>query len=211
MRRLLLVFTVSVFWIFSGFSQEKKTKMTEKEFNEIRDEINSLQTSNKDSLLVLVEEMMKIAYSFKDDQILADALLTKANKESEYINQEQAILTLNQALKINQKLNNKIGIAKVYRNLGLCNFRKSNYVEATKNFLKTVEISKVIDSATTIRAYSGLSDVNVAQRNFKDALKYALLAEKYTNKNAPEAIIAGNALTTGVAHRNLNEIEEAEI
>ncbi len=210
MKQLLIVFAVSIFGVFSGFSQNKTTRMTEKEFNELRDEINSLQTSNKDSLLVLVEEMMKIAYSFKDEQILADALLTKGNKESENIDQEQAIVTLNQALKINKKLNNKIGIAKVYRIIGLCNFRKSNYVEAAKNFLKTVDISKDVDSATTVRAYSGLSDVNVVQKNFKDALKYALLAEKYTNKHSNAGVLAGNALTTGVAYRNLNEIDKAE-
>ncbi len=210
MRQLLTHCIVCLFGIFICFSQEGKPKMTEEEFHQMRYGIEKIQTSNKDSLLVLVEDLMKVAHSFKDNRILTRALLTKANIEVKVLDQDHAIATLNEALKINGSRNNTVELALIYNDLGSCNYRKANYVESTKNFLKSVKISKNIDSIITGSAYIGLSDVCIAQHNIQDALKYALLAKKYESKNTGENVIASNALAIGNAYEELNEIEKAE-
>ncbi len=210
MRRLLLLYIVVFFSIFTSFSQQKKSKMTEEEFHKMRQEIFEIQTSNKDSVMVLVEDMMRIAKSFNDEQLFARALLTKANIEAAYISADAAIKTLNEALEINKRLNNKVELVKIYNNLGNFYFRKSDYLEATKSYLKVVEIAKENNSAATIRGYNGLSDVYVAQGNFKDALKFALLANKYINKETPDDIVANITLGTGIAYAHLNDFKNAE-
>ncbi|CAM3276022.1 tetratricopeptide repeat-containing sensor histidine kinase [Aequorivita lipolytica] len=210
MRQLLTLCIVYSFGIFIGFSQQTKPKMTEAQFQEMRDEISKIQTSNKDSVLVLVEEMMKIAHSFKDDQILAGALLAKADVESKYVDQDHAIATLTEALKINNRLNNTLELAKNYISLGRYYSRKSSHVEATKHYLKAVEITKENDSVTTAKAYSGLSMVAVAQGNYQNGLKYNLLAEKYTTKSTPEVLTAHNSMMTGVIYRFLKDFKKAD-
>lgn len=211
MRQLLLLHIVVFSGIFTSFSQQGKSKMTTEAFDKIRNEIDNIQTSNKDSVLVLVEDMMQKAKSFNDEQILSDALITKANIEGRFINADVAIETVTKALKINQKLNNKIEIAKIYGNIGSFNYRKSNYVEATKYFLKAIETAKKIDSATMIKGYIGLSDINKSEDKFQDALEYALLAKKHITKRTSENKIASIALATAVAYQHLNDIENAEI
>lgn len=210
MRHLLTGCFVVFFGIFIGFSQERKPKMTEEGFQKMRDEISKIQTRNKDSVLVLAENMMKIALSFKDDKILAGALIAKANVESKYVDQDHAIATIKQALKINERLKDTAELAKNYHSLGVYNDRKSNHVEATKNYLKVIEIAKETDSVTIAKAYSGLSMVAVSQANYQNGLKYNLSAEKYTNKSTPEVLIAHNSMMTGVIYRFLKDYEKAD-
>lgn len=210
MKLLLLSYIVLFFGVCTGFSQETNNRVSKKRFQERIDEISTLQSSNKDSVLDLVANMMKIAHSLHDEKLLASALITKATIESEFINQDQAILTIMKALKINERLNNTSGIGEIYANLGSFNYRKSNFVEATKNCLKAIEITKKRDSATIIFAYRRLSDINIKQHNFQDALKYALLAKAFVTKNTPENTIAKNALATGNAYRELNDFPKAE-
>lgn len=210
MRQLLTFCIVYSLGIFIGFSQEGKPKMTEAQFQEMREEIEKIQTSNKDSVFVLVEDMMKIAKSFKDDQILAKALLTKADLRSKYKDQDNAIATINEAIKINKRQNNTAELALCYYILGKCYAQKSDHIEATKYYLKAVETTKEKDSITIVKAYSGLTMVSVAQGNFQNGLKYNSLAEKYTNKNTPEEIVAHDLMMKGVIYRFLKDFKKAD-
>ncbi|AFL81273.1 histidine kinase [Aequorivita sublithincola DSM 14238] len=210
MRQFQLILFVLFSGIFSGFSQHGKSKMTEEEFHEMRYEIEKIQTSNKDSVFVLVDDMMKIANSFKDDQILAKALLTKADVRSKYKDQVQAIATINEAIKINKRQNNKAELALCYYILGKCYAQKADHIEATKYYLKAIETTKEKDSVIIVKAYSGLTMVSVAQANYQNGLKYNLLAEKYTTKSTPEELIAHNLMIKGVIYRFLEDFKKAD-
>ncbi len=211
MRQLLILCIVYFFGIFIGFSQEGKPKMSEEEFHKMRQEIFEIQTSNKDSLLGLVEDMMKVAKSFNDEQLFSKALLTKANVESKYGYQDQAIATINETIKINEKLNNNTDLAVSYYSLGTYYAKKANHIQATKYYLKAIETTKEKDSVTIVKAYSGLTMVSVAQFIYQNGLKYNSLAEKYTTKNTPEALIGHNLMMKGVIYRLLNDFEKADL
>lgn len=210
MRQLLFGFVILFSGIFVSFSQQEKPKMTKEKFHVMMDEINKIQTNNKDSVMVLVEDMMKIAHSFKDDKILAKALLTKADVRSKYKDQVQAIATINEAIKINKRQKNKAELALCYYILGKCYAQKANHIEATKYYLKAVETTKEKDSITIVKAYSGLTMVSVAQANYQNGLKYNLLAEKYTTKSTPEELIAHDLMMKGVIYRFLKDFKKAD-
>lgn len=87
---------------------------------------------------------------------------------------EQALTNYHRALAIHRSMNNKERIATVLNNIAVCYMRQQRYQEALDTLLFTESLYKEVGSPNILWAWLNLSEYYVKQKDFSNALSYAL-------------------------------------
>jgi tetratricopeptide (TPR) repeat protein len=104
------------------------------------------------------------------------------------------------ALDISEKIDFIKGKATVYRLKGFISEDQSNYAEALKNHLQSLEMAEEINDKEQISyAYTNIGNIYLTQGNYPEALKYQLQSLKIDEK-------AGNKMGMGITYGNIGLI-----
>lgn len=134
------------------------------------------QVSRLDSL----QHILKLS---KGDSIQVNAL-NELFLEYEFANPEKAGESLNEALKLSEKLGYKKGQAATHLYLGYFSEDRGNYEEALKQYAASLKISEAMeDKKGQADAYGNIGNIYVGQGNYPEALKKYLKALKIKEAN----------------------------
>ena len=207
MRKILFWFLF--FFYFNGYSQ--KEVVSEKEFEKLRFSIDELEIDFENSATISLNKLFKIAKSLKSQQLLANSYATMAIVKSKLSLPEEALQANQKSFLINNRLDNKTEIAKNFNIFGQLYFRKANYVDATKYYLKALEIGNELKLNKSLQnSYRGLADINRAQNKLIEAINYAKKAIEIEKMNPDQMDLADNSFCIGTCYASINKAQLAD-
>ena len=137
--------------------------------------------------MVYAEKLITLAVNAKSDQLLANAYSTMANLKIAKALPDEAFALNDKSYAINDKLDNAIELSKNYSLYGTIYQNKADYVNATLNFNKALNLANDTKQYVTVSyCYRCLSKINLIQEKNEKALDYANKAINYQpNNNQP--------------------------
>ena len=181
-------------------------------FIHIKERVQELILKNIDSAEIYANQLQQIAKKLNSDTLLAEALSSLSLVKIYKGRPEEALQLNKESFLINKRLNIKKELAKNYYRFGTINGSTSNFVEATRYYLQSVEIAAQEKMyALSQKNYRKLSGIAVNQQKFTDALQYANKAIEVA-KLAPADISdeAENLLNIATCYKYLKKNNEAE-
>ncbi len=123
-----------------------------------------------------------------------------------------AIAKFEESLKLEQELNNKLGLAINHQNIGECYESQGKLEEALANFEKSLAYNKEIDSEKgKIICSSSIAHVYVHLKKTDEALEILNSILKRAKQLGDREIIAGIYVNLGWAYLDLKQFKNAEI
>ena len=178
---LSIVFLAAV--INVSYAQTTANKTTE--FEQLRNKTEDLLKIYPDSALVYAEKLITLAVNAKSDQLLANAYSTMANLKIAKALPDEAFALNDKSYAINDKLDNAIELSKNYSLYGTIYQNKADYVNATLNFNKALNLANDTKQYVTVSyCYRCLSKINLIQEKNEKALDYANKAINYQPNNS---------------------------
>ena len=117
--------------------------------------------------------VLKISEESGDKQGIASSYNNIGNVYEKQGNYPEALKEYFAALKISEELGDKNNIAGFYLNIGIIYFKQEKYDDASLYLNNALSLSKEIGVLeTTKESYSGLSELNIARGNYKQALEH---------------------------------------
>ncbi|RZK12874.1 MAG: sensor histidine kinase, partial [Flavobacterium sp.] len=179
MKPLFYIFLL--FFYLNSFSQYK---ISEKEFEKERLEIEKLSKINIDSSKARALRLLESAKKDLSPSKIAKAQSTLAYVLVFEVKTDEASVLNSKSLKYNTTSRDSSEIAKNYFIDAIIAARKSDFVKSVALFFKSIDIAKKYNNMLLIqKSYRGLANSYCDQRNYGSALKYALEALKYSNPN----------------------------
>lgn len=181
-------------------------------FIRIKERVQELVLKNIDSAEIYANLLQQIAKKLNSDTLLAEALSSLSLVKIYKGKPEEALQLNKESYLINKRLNIKKELAKNYYRFGTINGSTSNFVEATRYYLQSVEIAAQEKMyALAQKNYRKLSGIAINQQKFTDALQYANKAIEVA-KLAPADITdeAENLLNIATCYKYLKKNSEAE-
>jgi two-component system, NarL family, sensor kinase len=205
-------FLLFIFFNFSIFAQQKNSnEISEKEFTELSRQTEGLVDDFPDSAKIAIDKLLDIAKKSNSKQFLANALSSVAYVKSGLSLTDEALIANEKSFTINQQLNSKDELAKNYTLFGKIYFRKGNYIDATKNYLKSIEIGQKEKLYEYEQAGNvGLADINRAQQKYEVALQYALKAVEIEKSSPNEVRRSANYMSVASCYAYLKKDSLAE-
>lgn len=186
MRKIMILFFVFAFC--NGFSQQSN-KISEKEFEKLREKTEKLARFFPDSAIVFSDKLLLMAEKSKSKNLIANAITTKLRAD---IFCKDALQLNEKSLKINLKLNNSKEIATNYTLYGIIYLSKADYTNSIKYLRKSLEISVPNKYySLTKQNYRTLGALYNLQQDFPKALKNiqeALQLEKINPDNREKGL-----------------------
>ena len=182
------------------------------EFELLREKAQDLVSRKTDSAAIYADQLMQIAKASKLEQLQANALSTLSLVKLYQGKPDEALQLNQQSFEINKKTKNGTELAKNYYRFGTLYNTKSDFINAAKYFLQTLELSeKEKMYSLSQKCYRKLAVINVTQEKFKEALDYAEKAVA-TGKLSPSDNIdkAENLFTVATCYKCLKNIDAAE-
>lgn len=207
MRFLLLIWLI----YFNSFGQQKSTSITIGESKKARTHIEDLALANADSACIVANRLLLASQKSKSEATIAIALNALAFAKAFQNNSKEAISINSKSFEINKKLKIEEEIAQNYLAYGYIYLRKSDYVIATKFFLKSLGIAqnKKLYSLAQVN-YRNLSVISNNEGNFRKALNYGLKALEVEKKHPNLLDKANNFLNMATTYGALERFDLAE-
>jgi two-component system, NarL family, sensor kinase len=210
LKNVFLFFIISIIVTNTSFGQNDAKAVIE--FDLLREKAQDLVSRKTDSAEIYAQQLMQIAKASKSEQFLADALSTLSLVKIYQGKQDEALQLNEQSFEINKKTKNDKELANNYYRFGtLCN-NKSDFINASKYFLNSLELSeKEKLFLLKQKCYRKLSGISITQEKFNEALGYALKAIE-TEKLSPGDDIdkAENLFALATCYKYLKKSNFAE-
>lgn len=208
MKPLKIIFAL----LLIQFSIKAQSTNSKLEFERIREKTQDLALKNIDSAEIYAEKLVIMAKTSKSDELLAKAFSTQSLIKQYHSKTDVALLLNQQSCEINKKLGNNSEIAKNYYRFGSLYDTKSDYVKATENYLKSIELAEKEKLYSLVQKnYRKLSVLNTTQEKYNDALKYAHKAVEISDKFGKDSTdMAENFFTLAISCKYLNKFDFAE-
>jgi two-component system, NarL family, sensor kinase len=208
MRKIISTFFVLAF--FNNFSQQLN-KISEKEFEKLREKTEELAKIYPDSAITNSNILIKLAKKSGALQLIANAYNTQSQVKMLQSFPEEAYLLNKESFDINSKLKNNKELAKNYSLFGTIYQNKGDYVKATDNFLKSLEIAKQFKIYKLIGYnYRCLSKINLIHKKHNRALDYAFKSISIEKSNPNNKEKALGLMAIGDIHSEKGEYKLAE-
>ena len=163
-----------------------------------------------DQLLQMPAGMEKSRNRFRILQLKSLALKNKGVVFGNRGRYTEALEHTRLALKINEEIGDKQGIARCNGNLGLIYDYQGNHPEALKNYFEALKINKEIGDKQGIALnYGNLGNILGSQGNFPEALNNFLSALKISEETGDKHGIARNDGNIGLIYFSLGNLPEA--
>ena len=182
------------------------------EFESLRERALDLVSRKTDSAEIYANRLMQIAATSKSEQLQANALSTLSLVKVYQSKPDEAFALNKQSFEINQKTKNTKELAMNNYRFGTLYNTKSDFVNAAKYFLVTIELSqKEKMYVLTQKCYRKLSGISITQEKFKAALDYAQKAVE-TEKLSPGDDVdkAENLFALATCYKYLKNTDLAE-
>ena len=139
-------------------------------------------------------EALRISEETGDKLNIASSYNNIGNIYEREGNYSEALKKYFEALKLSQELGDKNNIAGFYLNIGKIYIEQKKYDDASKYLNNALSLSKEIGVLEIIKeCYSGLSELNIARGNFKQALEdyklYVAARDSLVNKENTRKIV----------------------
>ncbi len=182
------------------------------EFELLREKAQDLVSRQTDSAAIYADQLMQMAKASKSEQLQANALSTLSLVKIYQGKTDEALQLNQQSFEINKKTKNGKELAKNYYRFGTLYNTKSDFINAAKYFLQTLEFSeKEKMYSLTQKCYRKLSGINITQEKFKEALIYAEKAAATEKLSTGDNIDkAENLFTLATCYKYLKNIDAAE-
>jgi two-component system, NarL family, sensor kinase len=200
---------INVFILVNILFAQNKTK--EEDFETLIQKTEDLAIDFPDSAMLFARKLIDLANISKSEQQYANALCVLAKVKYKSAKPDEAIEDNQKSYLINIRLNNQKEVAKNYFTFGSIYYYKANYVEATKYYLKSIDLCNTLKENRLLQKnYLGLVKVNESQKKFDEALscaKKAVALEKIKPNQIDEA---ENLLAMGTCYVKLKNDSLAE-
>lgn len=186
--------------------------ITEIEFESLREKAQELVSRETDTAEIYANQLMQMAKASKSKQLLANALSTLSLVKIYQSKPDESFELNKQSFEINQKTKNAKELAINNYRFGTLYNNKSDFINAAKYFLTTIEISqKEKMYVITQKCYRKLSGISITQEKFNEALDYAQKAVE-TEKLSPGDDIdkAENIFALATCYKYLKNTDFAE-
>jgi two-component system, NarL family, sensor kinase len=171
MRKTIKLFFVLAF--LNSYSQ-KSSRIFEKEFEKFREETEELAKIFPDSAITNSADLMNLAKKIGSLQLIANAYNTQSQIKMWQSLPEEAFILNTKSFEINKKLKSNKELAKNHSLFGSISQNKGDYINATENFLKSIEIANQFKLYKLIGYnYRCLSKINLIHKKHDKALDYA--------------------------------------
>lgn len=131
------------------------------------------QQGNYPEALKNFSEVLKIGEETGDKQIISSSYNNLGNIYEQQGNYAEALKKYFTALKISEEMGDKNSVAGFYINIGKIYLEQKKYDDASKYMNEALSLSKEIGVLEIIKeCYRGLSELNSARGNFKQALEH---------------------------------------
>lgn len=157
----------------------------------------------------VVDSLQKVL-SKTNDQNLKIKVLHELFLEHEYTDEEKAKFSLDEALKIAEAANSKIGKASTYILYGYFAEDKSELTEALKHYSKALKIYQELnDEKGESSAQSNIASIYSQLGNYPEALKYLLSCLKLDERSGDKINIASTYSHIAIIYSEQKNWEEA--
>ena len=161
-------------------------------------------------------EALKVAYSaINPSKTVSYNIAVSQNSIGNiYLALQQYDLAINQfnkSLKIEEKMNNKLGLAINYHNIGYAEEAKGNIDAALANYKKSLNYNNEIDSEIgRVICYNSLGDIYLKKKNYKDAEPIIKDALKKALILKDQYYIASSYINLGQLEIELKKLSSSE-
>ena len=165
-----------------------------------------------DALLTVSKatEALKLSNTLKYETGIAEAYRTIGIGYSYQYKQSDALTNYLNALSHFQTVNNQLGIARVYNNIGNL-YRDNNYEKASYNFSRALLIAtKLNDTQLMASIYLNEGNIDLRKKNFYFALDKFETSRKMFIQLKDEYNTINCVQNMGVAYFNLNQYDKAK-
>lgn len=155
------------------------------------------------------DSLVNIIETFKEDtskvnEIIRVCIFIRENDP------DKTIEIATEGIKLSQKLDYKLGLAKCIQNIGVAYNNKSNYEKAVDNYLKALKLfDELKDNDGVAGSYNLLGIVCRLQGNYKQAIEYYKKALQLSKENGNKKNYASNLLNIGNVFYFSNDFESA--
>ena len=209
MRNIIVTFFM--FACCNGFSQQVN-KISEKEFEVLREKTENAAIVNTDSALVFYKNLCNIYGANISTKNKAKLFNTFSLIKIWQTQLDDALKYNNISLFLNQKENNLKEIAKNYSIYGTIYQHKTDYISSISYFLKSNEIATKEKLYHLIqRNYRSLSNISNRQEEYSKGKDYAEKAIKMEKNQKNIINKADNLVALGFCYLNENNFEKALI
>jgi two-component system, NarL family, sensor kinase len=182
------------------------------DFKKIREKAEEIAIMDPDSAQKLAKKLMLMAQKIKNDQYIANAMSTTALANLWQSNFDEAIANNKKSELINEKLNNEAELASNYFIYGKINQNKSEFVEATKYFLKSSDLAfKSKLYSLTQKNYRSISNIYLQQENYPKSREYGMKALALESKFPNELDRADGFLILAPYYELTGKVDSAEM
>ncbi|MCU0425035.1 MAG: tetratricopeptide repeat-containing sensor histidine kinase [Candidatus Kapabacteria bacterium] len=122
---------------------------------------------------------------------------------------EKALTNYHRALAIHQSMRNKERIATVLNNISVCYMRQGQFQKALDTLLFTESLYKEVGSSNIRWAWLNLSEYHVKQKDFVNALSYALRTLDASQKVDDRLSVVAALHTIGLSYSRLGKLDSA--
>jgi two-component system, NarL family, sensor kinase len=171
-----------------------------------------LTIKNIDSAEIYADQLIKWGKDFKSDFFLAEALSIKAHCFLNRGKPDQAMEINQESYAINKKIKNDKGLASNHYRFGTIYNVKSDFVNATDNFLKSVAFCEKERLYVLLQKnYRKLSVLNISHKKYNESLNYMQKAMEAEKKDSADPLNhAENLLGIATCYKYLEKFEESE-
>lgn len=165
-----------------------------------------------DALLTVSKatEALKLSNNLKYELGIAEAYRTIGIGYSYQYKQADALTNYLNSLSRFQAINNKLGVARVYNNIGNL-YRDNDYESASENFAKALLIAtKLNDTQLMASIYLNEGNIDLRKKNFYGALDKFETSRKMFVQLKDEYNAINCVQNMGVAYFNLNQYDKAK-
>ena len=185
---------------------------TVKTFELLRAKAEGIVSKKVDSALIIADQLMQMAKASNLEQLQANALSTLSLVKIYQGKPDEALQLNQQSFEINKKTKNAKELAKNYYRFGTVYNTKSDFINASKYFLNTLEVcEKEKMYSLSQKCYRKLSGICITQEKFEEALSYAQKAVATEKLSSTDKIDkAENLFTLATCFKYLKNIDSAE-
>ncbi len=210
MKALKLFWTIACLVMAASVCTQPSVVKNES-FDKLRSSTEKLNVDFPDSALIFAKKLLEMANSGTSDQAKAEAFCTMARVKLKLALPDEALDYNEQSYTINNKIQNETGIAENCINYGSIYTYKANYPEATKYFLRAIEIAEKKGlNKLQQKALLGLTRISLGQKKNDEALKYVLQSVEIEKKFPDEDKRAENFVSLATVYSFRKEPEMAK-
>ena len=164
-----------------------------------------LHTSQPEKSIAYADEVIGFLGHDNDNPQLAAAYSQRAIAYVTMSKFDEAQLWTEKALEIERKINRTEGIASNIGNLGLIQYRKTNYPRALAYLQEAAEIFRSIKHPNEIPMYLNMTSIYAETKNLKKAEEYGLRALAASRQSGNKSVEAYSLLNLGAIYIDLTD------